>query len=306
MSPRFIAALALVFVMLASSASFAQPKLVCKPGQGCKIEITPPPVQWQPPPVQGQGQVQVPTPGPVQIDPSIEANAKWKAELERRARWEAYFKWRAEVEATARARIDVRGEIDKLKWEARRTPDPYLTMAAPSYGTPSDDRVRFPRIDMGLLAFCYGAYSGPGKPMYLGYCPAFRLRITRVFGVAFDPAIVSSQYDGLSFGMVGLRPGIQLSFAQGKRSIAASNAYAVAGLDVWFPFSSDGAAPLIFLGGHVGLGAMISSGRWGIGFEVRGLVRGGFGDQESAVAREMSSFRVGFEGRAPVLYLSFP
>lgn len=77
------------------------------------------------------------------------------------------------------------------------------------------------------------------------------------------------------------------------------------GLDVWLPFSED-ATPSAFLGGHAGVGAMLSDGRWGIGFEVRGLVRGGVGNQDDPTAHAMSSFRAGFEGRAPVIYISFP
>lgn len=298
MSHRFIAILSALLVTIFAEASFAQ--LVCTPGKGCKIEMTPPPVQWTPPSVGGQ------VGGQGHIDPSVQANAQWQAELARRARWEAYFSWRAQVEASARLSINARIYIDRLKWQVRGTADPYAAMPAPYYQPPSDAYVRFPRLDMGLLAFCYGAYTGPGDPMYLGYCPAFRYRMNRRWGIAFDPAIVSSQYEDFSFGMVGLRPGVQFSFAQGKRDVTASNAYAVAGLDVWLPFSKDELTPSVFLGGHVGVGAMISGGRWGFGFEVRGLARGGLGNQDNEVAHAMSSFRVGFEGRAPVIYLSFP
>lgn len=295
MGPRILALLTALFVALLAPASSAQ--IVCKPGQGCRIEVQPPPVQWQPPSGHMGGQTQV---------PSTHGGGHWQIELARRARWEAYFQWRAQVTAEIRASIDARFYIEQMKVQVRRTADPYASMPAPSYGIPSDARVRFPRIDLGLFAFCFGGYSGPGEPTYLGYCPAFRLRINRRIGVALDPAVVASYYDNLSFGMFGLRPGVQFSFIQGKRSISASHVYAVTGLDLWLPFGTDDKAPAVFLGGHAGLGAMISQGRLGIGFEVRGLVRGGLGDQEDPVAREMSSFRVGFEGRAPVIYLSFP
>ena len=50
---------------------------------------------------------------------------------------------------------------------------------------------------------------------------------------------------------------------------------------------------------------MIESGHWGFGVETRALVRGGVGNQDNAYTREMSTFRVGFEVRAPAIYLSF-
>ena len=296
MGPRFIAVLCGLFAALAAETSSAQ--LVCVPGKGCSVEVKPPPVQWSPPPVQAGGGAQT------QI-PSTHVNPQWEAELARRARWEAYFSWRAKIELEARARLNARFFIDQLKFEARRSPDPYASQPAPYFAAPSDRRVKFPRVDIGFLGLCWGAYSGPGEPTYIGYCPAFRVRVSKRWGIAFDPAIVSAGYANLDFGMVGLRPGVQFSFVQGKRQSAASHAYVVAGLDVWLPFAED-QTPSAFFGGHAGLGAMISDGRWGIGFEVRGLVRSGFGNQDDPTARAMSSFRYGFEGRAPVIYVSFP
>ena len=296
MGPRFKAAVAGLVATLVAETSSAQ--IVCVPGKGCSVEVKPPPVQWQPPPVQAGGGAQT------QI-PSTHVNPQWEAELARRARWEAYFSWRAKIELEARARLNARFFIDQMKYEARLAPDPYASQSAPYFMPPGDRRVKFPRVDLGLLALCFGMYSGPGDPIYLGYCPALRLRLNRRWGIAFDPAIVTSRYANLSFGMVGLRPGVQLSFLQGKQKSTASHAYAVAGLDVWLPYAED-ATPSAFLGGHAGVGAMISDGRWGIGFEVRGLVRGGVGNQDDPTASAMSTFRVGFEGRAPVIYLSFP
>lgn len=304
MGPRFIAAASGLLGLLLAEASSAQPQVVCVPCKGCSVEVKPPPVQWQPPPVQGQaggqvgggGQVPLPTPGPSQ----------WEIEAARRARWEAYFEWRAKIrlEAEAKAKINARLYIDQMKIEAARTPDPYLSQPAPYFATPGDRRVKFPRVDVGFLGLCFGAYSGPGDPNYFGYCPAIRVRLNRRLGIAFDPAVVSAEYDDLSFGMVGLRPGVEITLVQGKRKLAASHLYAVTGLDVWLPFSED-ATPPVFLGGHAGVGATISSGRWGVGFEVRGLVRGGLGNQDDPTAHAMSSFRVGFEGRLQVLYVSF-
>lgn len=292
MIPRFAATLSVLLVLLLSRSSFAQ--IVCTPGKGCTVQWQPPPVQWRPPT------------GQVQVDPGAQAQAQWQAELARRARWQAYFAWRAQIAADAQASINVRVAIDQMKLQARLTPDPYAITPPPFFAAPSDARVSFPRADLGLLGFCFGAYSGPGTPTYFGYCPAFRYRFNRRWALAFDPAVVSSQYNERSFGMVGLRPGLQVSFAQGTRGSTASNAYVIAGLDAWFPFSSTDNTPSVFLGGHVGVGAMISTGRIGIGVETRGLVRGGVGNGSDALAHEMSSVRLGFEARAPVLYLSFP
>ena len=105
--------------------------------------------------------------------------------------------------------------------------------------------------------------------------------------------------------MFGLRPGVEFSFAQGRRDSTASHGYAVAGFDLWLPTSGGETTPTAFLGGHLGLGAVIESGHWGFGVETRALVRSGVGNQDNAYAREMSTFRLGFEVRAPVVHLSF-
>lgn len=300
--------------MLTSQASVAQP--ICIPGTGCKIELKPPiPTTWSPPPLQGgtQGQTNLPPVGggvslPTvggQVDPG---QAQWQLELERRARWDAYFQWRAQVTAEAKASIDVRFHIDGLKWKIRSsTTDPYLAQPPPSYGIPVDGG--FKGMGVGLLGFCWGFYDGPGTPYYYGWCPNVRIRPSKSkwVGIAVDPAVVGSYHgkDTRGFGMFGLRPGVELTFLKGKRTRGATRGYAVAGGDVWFPFADRGRAPTAFLGGHAGLGLSLSwEGFVETGFEVRGLLRGGLGSDNS-FAREMSLFRKGIEIRWNLLSFGF-
>lgn len=297
MSARLLATLTGLLVMGISSVAAAQ--IVCLPGQGCKVQVTPPPLTWQPPPATWHG-----PPVQVQVDPAIQAQANWQAELARRARWEVYFSWRAQVWASAQASINVQGHVDSLKYQARQVPDP-LAYSSGGSMMPGNDYAKFPRVDIGFLSVCFGAYSGPGSPMYVGYCPALRFRFNSRWSAALDPAFVSSIHDDRSFGMFGLRPGVGFSFAHGRRDTTASHAYAVAGFDLWLPTTGGATTPTAFLGAHVGLGAMIESGHWGIGVETRALVRGGVGNQDNAYTREMSTVRVGFEVRAPVVHLTF-
>lgn len=301
-SSRLLASLAGLLVTGIPSIATAQ--LVCAPGQGCRVVVAPPPATWQPPPASWQ-----PPPttwqGPqVKVDPAIQAQATWQAEIDRRARWDAYFSWRAQVWASAQASGNMQAYIEPLKYQARLTPDP-LAYSGAGYGTPGPDYVSFPRVDIGFLAICVGAYSGPGSPMYAGYCPAVRFRFNARWAVALDPAFVTAPYDERAFGMFGLRPGVEYAFAHGRRDLAASRAYAVGGFDLWLPTTGGATTPTAFLGAHLGLGAMISSGHWGVGVETRALVRGGVGNADDGYARAMSTFRVGFEVRAPVVSLSF-
>lgn len=298
MSARLLAALTGLLVMGTSSVAAAQ--LVCPPGQGCRVVLQPPPVVWQSPTVQGQAQTQT----QVQVDPAIQAQLAWQLELERRARWEAYFTWRQKVWVEAQASINAQVYIDPLKYQARQVPD-QLAYSSAGYGMPGNGYVKFPRVDIGFLTLCFGAYSGSGSPMYVGYCPAVRFRFNSRLAVALDPAFVTSLHDDRDYGMLGLRPGFEYSFAHGRRDTTASHAYAVAGFDLWLPTSGGATTPTAFLGAHLGLGAMIESGHWGFGVETRALVRGGVGNQDNAYTREMSTFRVGFEVRAPAIYLSF-
>ncbi|UQA58365.1 hypothetical protein [Polyangium aurulentum] len=302
MRARIIAILSALVLTGVSSVAAAQ--VVCKPGKGCTLEL--PTGTWQSPQVGGQAGGQVGGQGQTQLPtPHVDPNLQWKLEMERRARWQAYFDWRVQVKLKAEASINVRGEIERYKAEAWRTPDPYATRPPPLFVGAGEPPRLFPRVDLGFLTACFGLYSGKGTPTYTGYCPAIRYRFNKKWGIAFDPAYVSADHGGREFGMVGLRPGVEYSFAHGKDERAASHGYAVAGLDLWIPTTSRDYTPSVFLGGHVGLGAMFSWSVIGVGAELRGLVRGGLGNQENALAHEMSSFRVGFEVRVPTLYVSF-
>lgn len=319
MSARLLASLTGLLVMGISSVASAQ--IVCIPGQGCKVQVSPPPVTWKPPPVTVQPPPVTVQPPPVnwqpppvtwqtppvqvQVDPTAQAQLAWKLELERRARWEAYFKWRQDVWVGAQSLSHMQAQVDAYKYQARLTPDP-LAGSSAQYGLPANDHVWFPRVGIGILSVCYGVYSGTGSPMYFGYCPAVRFRFNSRWSAALDPAMVTSIYSYRPFGTFGLRPGVEYTFAQGRRGTAPSRGYAVGGLDLWFPTSGGATTPAAFLGAHLGLGAIIEgSQHFGFGFEVRGLVRGGVGNQDNPVTAEMSTFRVGFEVRAPVLQLSF-
>ena len=325
MSARLLATLTGLLVMGISSVASAQ--IVCVPGQGCKVQVSPPPVTWKPPPVTWKPPPVTVQPPPVtvqpppvswqpppvnwqtpqvqvQVDPTVQAQLAWKAELDRRARWEAYFTWRQDVWVGAQSTSRMQAQIDSFKYFANQTPDPLAGSSAP-YQAPPNDYVKFPRVDIGILSICYGAYSGSGSPMYVGYCPAVRFRFNSRWAAALDPAIVTSLYSSRSFGTFGLRPGVEYTFARGRRDTAPSRGYAVGGLDLWFPTSGGATTPTAFLGGHLGLGAIIEgSQHFGFGFEVRALVRGGVGNQDNAYTPEMSTFRVGFEVRAPVIHLS--
>lgn len=294
---------ALAGLAVTGISSVAAAQLVCTPGQGCKVVVAPPPLTYQPPPVQWQPPPATWQAPPVTIDPSIQAQAKWQAEIDRRARWDAYFSWRAQVWASAQASGNMQAYIEPLKYQARMTPD-NLAYSGASYGLPSNSYVSFPRIEIGFLAVCFGIYSGSGAPTYIGYCPALRLRVSSRWAVALDPAYVSARHDDRGFGMFGLRPGVEFTFAQGRRDTTASRGYAVAGFDLWLPTTSATLTPTAFLGGHLGLGAMLSGNHWGIGFETRALVRGGVGAEHS-IAQAMSSVRLGFELRAPVVSVGF-
>jgi hypothetical protein len=291
MNARLATGLSLLASLVVAAPAYSQ--VQCTPWKGCTVTVQPPPVSAQGQ-AQGQGSASAPS-----------GQTAWQAELARRAQWKAYFDWRAQVWAEAQASIDARVYLDGMKQQARLVPDRYASMASPAYAAPGDATVSFPRVDIGFLGFCVGEYSGSGGAMYVGYCPAFRYRFDPNWALEMDPAVVQGKYAGHGFAMLGLHPGVEYGFAVGKRGLAASHLYTVGGLDLWFPVSNTDITPTAFLGGHLGLGATLSGETWGIGFEVRGLVRGGLGDGGNTLARSMSTFRVGFEIRAPVIYVSF-
>ncbi len=163
----------------------------------------------------------------------------------------------------------------------------------------------FPRVDMGFVSACAGFFPGRGHVFFAGYCPSIRWRIKENFGIAFEPAYARLDHDRARFGMFGLRPGVQVSLAKGRGILATSTAYVMGGMDLWIPTTNRPIAPSTFLGGHVGLGILLSYGRLGFGTEIRGLVCGGVGNQGSALAKELSTPRLGFEVRVLGLIVSF-
>jgi len=292
--------LALSFVAAETSA---QP--ICIPGtSGCKIEIKPPPIEWTPPPIQGgaSGGASLP---PVQGSTSP-GGYDWGAEFARRARWQAYFEWRVRVAAEAKLSFNARGYIEGLKPQIRLTPDPYVGKPPP-VPMPGGPVTR--NSALGLLSFCFDIYGGPGRPRFYGYCPTVRHRLNRYVWLAFDMAIGSSIHGSnlTGFGMYAFQPGIQFSIERGKGERLRSRFESIVGADVWLPFA-DGEpdrAPPVFLGGHVGLGTMLSwDGFLETGFEVRGLLRGGLSG-ETAEAKEMSILRMGVEFRAILFSFAF-
>lgn len=296
-------AASLTLMAWSDPAQAQTPQWVCRPGKGCSFEVTPPPVQWTPPPVQGGGQVSVPgVGGTIQTDP----NAQYRLEMERRARWDAYFSWQAKVKLDAKISFNIRGYVDLAKWKLRGQPDPYAAKPPPVIPVGGDGGSFYILGD--ILAACVGAYAGPGSPYYIGYCPAVRFRIAKYLRIALEPAIVQTYHgtDPRAFGMAGLRPGLEFTFlGGGKRERGGSRGYAIAGADSWFPFASDGRAPTAFLGAHVGLGLMVSLERtFSMGVEARGLLRGGVGDDGVDIAKEMSVLRGGYEIRMIMISLT--
>ncbi len=135
--------------------------------------------------------------------------------------------------------------------------------------------------------------------------PSVARRIKEKIGIAFDPAYAVLAHDRASIGMFGLRPGVQVSLVKGRGALASSSAYVVAGMDLWIPTTSRPITPSILLGGHAGLGLVLSYGRFGLSTELRGLVRGGIGNQDSTLAKELSAIRLGFEARFLGVVVSF-
>ena len=169
----------------------------------------------------------------------------------------------------------------------------------------SEVSAQFPRVDISLASVCAGFFPGRGNAFFAGYCPSVRWRIKEKLGIAFEPAYAQLDHDRARFGMFGLRPGVQFSLAEGRGITTFSTAYVIGGMDIWIPTTSRPITPSIFLGGHVGLGILLSYGRFGIGAEMLGLVRGGIGNQDSALAKELSAPRLGFEVRVLGLVVSF-
>ena len=285
-------ALGLGLVLVASVAHAQQ--TVCIPGTTVCGQVGPDgKIVAQPPPVtvggqaQGQGQGQS---GPVQVAPPSyqEQLAAW------RVQWDAYFQWRARL----KLEIDL-AVAAKLRAEARAAdlavPDSYLSR--PLSIPPADDSgVRFPRFSLGLLAACFGHWTGPGAPVYAGYCPSIRHRLGKV-GVAFDPSLTNVSEAGRQYLLFGLRPAVTYALLAGEGPLFGSELFVRAGGDVYLPFNTDFQTPRAFLGAHAGLGAQWTSSTWAVGVDWRATVRGGVGPGDDEPSRAMATFRAGTEAR---------
>ena len=167
------------------------------------------------------------------------------------------------------------------------------------------DAIRF-EIGMGIMGM--STLSGSGDSRLMSF-PVFylRFRLNKTIALVLEPAYARVDFDVFSHGMAGVRPAAYWTLVQGGRRWPGAAFYGITGLDVWFPTSEATRTPTMFLGGDLGLGAMLASRRFSVGFgaEVRALMRGGIGNQESLPAQDMSSFRFGVEVRPMIVHMCF-
>lgn len=254
-------------------------------------------------------------PPSVRVDPNLdarvraEAEARARADYEARMRaqqqaaldleisrvltWKAYLGWqarvRAEVEASASARLGLEAVAN-----ASLLADRYAGAALPRLGPEPDRHVRFPHLETSLLAFCGAVFSGPHLPAYAGFCVPVRIRLTESLSVLSDVSFVFERYRDATFHSLGLHPAFAWSFAHGRGSLAGSDAFARIGVDGQLPVSGGSASPDAYTGAHVGLGVHAQLGStFGMGAELRGLVRGGTSDADEGA----STVRLGAEIR---------
>jgi hypothetical protein len=285
-------ALAIGLVLVTSTAHAQQP--VCIPGTTVCGQVGPDgKIVVQPPPVtvtgQGQGQGQGQTP-PVQLSgPSLQEQlAAW------RLQWDAYFRWRAQL----KIEIDL-AVAARLRLEARAAdlavPDPYLSRPL-SIPAADPSGVTFPRFSLGLLALCFGQWTGPGAPVYGGYCPSIRHRLGRI-GIALDPSLTNVAEAGRQYLLFALRPGITYALVSGEGPLYGSELFLGAGGDAYVPFNTDYQTPRAFLGAHAALGVQWTGSTWAAGVDWRATVRGGVGPGDDEASRAMATFRAGTEAR---------
>ena len=243
--------------------------------------------------------VDTPTVGVQTPGVDVHAEAKRRAAID--AEWSAYVAWeaalrlevRASIEASIRARL--RAEANAA---ARMTPDLYWNLQPPITPYRIPPAPDFPRMDVGVLAFCVGAWTGSDAPRHAGFCPPVRVRFNETWTAALEPSVVAFKHGDRGFTTLGFHPALLWSFAQGVRSQAESHAYLRAGADVWIPVYELARTPDAFLGGHAGVGVTTAGSGLFMASEVRGLVRGGVGSEPvPAGEARMSTLRLGFEMR---------
>ena len=303
---RTRAALATTALALCVASPALAQNVVCLPGTSIcgeigpdgKIVVKPPPATVQGPTLQGNGQTSTQT-GPVVVSgPSYQEQlATW------RLQWDAYIKWRADL----RAQIDLDVSL-KLHAEARAAdlavPDPWASrpliiptdsMGGGRYGAGEGSRY-FPRFSLGLLALCFGHWTGPGAPVYGGWCPSIRYRFGAL-AIGFDPSLMSVAEAGRSSMLFGLRPDVTYAVVAGAGQHFGSELFVRGGLDAYLPFDSDFATPSAYLGAHVGIGAQATADLWAFGVDWRATLRGGVNPGADQTSRDMATLRVGTEAR---------
>ncbi|EYF07516.1 TolA protein [Chondromyces apiculatus DSM 436] len=233
-----------------------------------------------------------------------EAEARARAEADARLAWEAYYEWEARLRLEAEVRVRLELEA-RFRAEERARVNPYLGVPSPVTAWVPPRPVRFPRVELGILAACLGVWSGPGRPTHLGYCPSWRVRINREWGIALDPSVLRMEHGDLVFTTLGFHPAATFSFATGKLQLTGSHAFARAGLDMWTPVSDPRETPAMLVGGHLGVGAHVAYGCFQTGAETRLLVRGGLGGEDNATVTAVSGFRLGAEVRLNVVMAGF-
>lgn len=271
---------------LVLGARAAQAQAPCLP-PWC-IELKTPTVGVESPPVGG-------------LTPGVDLNAEARRRAEIDAAWSGYVAWEAQLRLEVRASLEasVRARLRaEAAAAARLTPDPYMAMRPPITLPYIPPAPQFPRMEVGLLALCFGAWTGPGSPRHGGYCPPVRVRFDERWTLALDPSVLAMHHDARGFSTLGLHPALLYSFAHGVRSYAESHAYVRAGADVWIPVYELQRTPDAFAGGHAGVGVTSAGSGLFVGSELRALVRTGIGDEPvPAGETKMSTLRAGFEVR---------
>lgn len=267
------------------------------------------------------GQVRPP---PVDVDPGrarLEAEARARVEAEARARAQAaarlaaeiarYDAWTLRAGWTARLRLEARARAEaRLRAQAAARAstswDRWANAPLPAgaLAPRPDDPVTYPRSTIGILPGCAAVFSSSRRalPAYAGFCVPYRLRLDERWGVGLDASFVWERYGAASWKSVGVHPSVSWSFARGRGSTSASDAYLRAGVDVQAPVEGGRASPDAYVGSHVGLGVLTTGTTWGgFGVEIRGLARAGTSGADAGAAKP----RLGAEVRLSLLTLSF-
>lgn len=164
------------------------------------------------------------------------------------------------------------------------------------------------RVEVGAGFMGMATFSGSGDTRYMSF-PVFylRFRLNKTVALVLEPTFTRVDFAEFSHNAAGVRPAAYWTLVQGGRSWPGSAFYGITGLDFLFPTTEKARTPTMFMGGDVGLGVMLASRRFTVGFgaEVRALMRGGIGNQDSETAQDMSTFRFGVEVRPAIIHMCF-